>query len=92
LTISLGSANSENMSVSKLITLCFVLILLCDIGFSKSLQNDKLTETSSPSYWQRIKASITDFQWRQKEPEVETAETTQRRRQLWERIKMSAIL
>ncbi|KAH8261337.1 hypothetical protein KR044_007415 [Drosophila immigrans] len=81
------------MSVTKLISLCFVLILLCEIGFSKGLENDnKLIETSSPTYWQRLKASIKDIQWQQKKPESETAETAQRRRQLWERIKMSTLL
>ncbi|KAH8397111.1 hypothetical protein KR215_008721 [Drosophila sulfurigaster] len=80
------------MSATKLISLCLVLILLCEIGLSKGLENEKQTEASLPSYWQRLKASITDFKWQQKKPEPETAEATQRRRQLWERIKMSTLL
>ncbi|EDW19422.1 uncharacterized protein LOC6583273 [Drosophila mojavensis] len=83
------------MSVSKSFSprlTCALLLWLCGVGIALGFVSESHPENSSVTFWQRVKASFSDFQWQQTQPEVETPETIQKRREIWQRLTMARIL
>ncbi|XP_030571118.1 uncharacterized protein LOC115770124 [Drosophila novamexicana] len=79
------------------LSLAFALLAfwLGGIGSAQSLVNESagpLPAAGSATFWQRLKASVLDFQWQQAKPDVESAATVQRRREMWQRLTVATVL
>ncbi|XP_023173176.1 uncharacterized protein LOC111601008 [Drosophila hydei] len=83
------------MSVSKVFShrLTFALLLwLCGVAVAAGFENESHPDNGSVTFWQRVKASFADFQWQQTKPDLESPETIQKRREIWQRLTMARIL